>query len=304
MPERSKLMTYNEFLETMKTEVQNRLGEAYRVDLQDVIKTNDTVYNGLTIADKTINIAPTIYLNDMYEKYGTDTDGAVEAVLEILNNNKCNEDLDISFFVDWNIVKDKIVYRIVNTERNRKMLEDVPHINYLDLSIIYYVMMEQFDDGNATILIHNSHMKAWNKSVEDLMDLATVNTKEIVPYTVKSMYDTMLDILELKGADIPAELYQSNESSMYVISNKSLLYGSSAVIDKEFLRELGGKFGSFIILPSSIHELIILPCDEAECNLEECSEMVKEVNETLLSTEDILSDHAYFYNAYLGDITY
>ena len=69
MPERSKLMTYNEFLETMKTEVQNRLGEAYRVDLQDVIKTNDMVYNGLTIADKNINIAPTIYLNDMYEKY-------------------------------------------------------------------------------------------------------------------------------------------------------------------------------------------------------------------------------------------
>ena len=71
-------MTYNEFLETMKTEVQNRLGEAYRVDLQDVIKTNDMVYNGLTIADKNINIAPTIYLNDMYEKYGTNTDGAVE----------------------------------------------------------------------------------------------------------------------------------------------------------------------------------------------------------------------------------
>lgn len=136
MPERSKLMTYNEFLETMKTEVQNRLGEAYRVDLQDVIKTNDMVYNGLTIADKNINIAPTIYLNDMYEKYGTNTDGAVEEILGIFNNNKCNENLDISFFVDWNTVKDKIVYRIVNTERNRKLLEDVPHINYLDLSII------------------------------------------------------------------------------------------------------------------------------------------------------------------------
>lgn len=118
------------------------------------------------------------------------------------------------------------------------------------------------------------------------------------------MRNTMLDILELKGADIPAELHQKNEPSMYVISNKSLLYGSCAMIDKEFLRELGGKFGSFIILPSSVHELIILPCDEAECDLEECSEMVKEVNETLLSTEDILSDHAYFYNAYLGDITY
>lgn len=304
MPERSRLMTYNEFLETMKTEVQNRLGEAYRVDLQDVIKTNDMVYNGLTIADKNINIAPTIYLNDMYEKYGTNTDGAVEEILGIFNNNKCNENLDISFFVDWNTVKDKIVYRIVNTERNRKLLEDVPHINYLDLSIIFYVMLEQFEDGNSTILIHDSHMKAWNKSVDELMELATVNTKVLVPYTVKDMYDTMLDILELKGADIPAELHQKNEPSMYVISNKSLLYGSCAMIDKEFLRELGGKFGSFIILPSSVHELIILPCDEAECDLEECSEMVKEVNETLLSTEDILSDHAYFYNAYLGDITY
>ena len=76
-------MTYNEFLETMKTEVQNRLGDAYRVDLQDIIKTNDMVYNGLTIADKNINIAPTIYLNDMYEKYGTNTDGAVEEILGI-----------------------------------------------------------------------------------------------------------------------------------------------------------------------------------------------------------------------------
>lgn len=135
-------MTYEKFLETIRKEVQKRADSDWCVYLQDFIKNNDVVYNGLTIMDSNFNLAPTIYLNNFYDRYGDDIDSAVEEVLRIYNENKPDSKYDMSFFKVWESVKDKIAYKIVNTEWNSNLLRDVPHIRFLDLSVVFYMILE------------------------------------------------------------------------------------------------------------------------------------------------------------------
>ena len=104
-------MTYEKFLETIRKEVQKRADSDWCVYLQDFIKNNDVVYNGLTIMDSNFNLAPTIYLNNFYDRYGDDIDSAVEEVLRIYNENKPDSKYDMSFFKVWESVKDKIAFR-------------------------------------------------------------------------------------------------------------------------------------------------------------------------------------------------
>ena len=57
------------------------------------------------------------------------------------------------------------------------------------------------------------------------------------------------------------------------------------------------------MLPSSIHEVIITP-DRHQFSYEELSAMVKEINETQVEAEEVLSDHAYYYDRTRGELTY
>lgn len=256
--------------------------------------------------DSKFNCAPTIYLNNFYDRYGDDIDCAVEEVLRIYYENKPDSKYDMSFFKVWESVKDKIAYKIVNTEWNSNLLRDVPHISFLDLSVVFYMILEHDDEGNATVLLRNEHLKAWDKTAEDLFEIAKVNTQKIIPYTIKDIFDTMAGIIGIDKSEleIPLMCDENDVAPMYVITNKLMLYGACAMLEKDLLKNLGEKFGSFIIIPSSVHELIIVPSEQHSCDMEYFSEIINEVNTSQLAEEEVLSDHAYFYNADTNEITY
>ncbi|MCC8081774.1 MAG: DUF5688 family protein [Lachnospiraceae bacterium] len=57
--------------------------------------------------------------------------------------------------------------------------------------------------------------------------------------------------------------------------------------------------GGFYLLPSSIHETILV-MDDNRSHEKGYSEMVREVNDSVVAENEILSDHAYFYNVENG----
>lgn len=83
---------------------------------------------------------------------------------------------------------------------------------------------------------------------------------------------------------------------MYIITNKSGQLGASAILDKKALRRLDENIGNgthkFFVLPSSIHEMIVIPYEEMY-ELEEMSLLVKDVNHSLVSPAERLTDRAY-----------
>lgn len=69
-----------------------------------------------------------------------------------------------------------IKMKLINYEKNKELLEKVPHVRVPDLAVVFMaVLKSEYNDGFATILIHNSHLDFWNMTTEDLYELAKAN---------------------------------------------------------------------------------------------------------------------------------
>lgn len=89
---------------------------------------------------------------------------------------------------------------------------------------------------------------------------------------------------------------------MYVLSNKLKNYGAACIAYPYILDMLAGVLKeNFYVLPSSVHEVIIVP-ESSQIRQSELERMVREINETQVPEEEILSNHAYFYYAQEGKL--
>lgn len=302
-------MEFTSFTTLVREEVERRTGDNYRVRLNDVTKNNGVVLRGLTVMQDDSNISPTIYLNNYYEEYinGRATlINVVNDVMDTYHRNKVNQSVDMRYFLNYESVKQSIVYKLVNTEKNKTLLEDIPHIEFLDLSIVFQCLIAQEDLGTASILIHNVHMKLWDISVEELYREAKENTQRLQGYEIKSMTEVLCEIMKAENLEefdyeeCRQEL--SDSVPMYVLSNKSRVEGAACMLYPNLIRDFADAIGSsFYIIPSSIHELLLLPAKEDK-ESREIKSMICEINDTQVSTEEILSYSLYFYDREEGKI--
>ncbi len=80
------------------------------------------------------------------------------------------------------------------------------------------------------------------------------------------------------------------------MSNAGKRYGAAGLLRAGLLGEFVGRIGEgFYILPSSIHELILLPCSIASLEVGELRKMVREINEAEVIREEWLSENVYYY---------
>ncbi|MDE7416915.1 MAG: hypothetical protein K2N44_11585 [Lachnospiraceae bacterium] len=302
-------MEFTSFTTFVRDEVEKRTGDSYRVRLNDVRKNNGVVLRGLTVMQDDSNISPTIYLNNYYEEY---TNGrvtlinVVNDVMDTYNRNKVNQSIDMRSFLNYESVKQSIVYKLVNTEKNRVLLEDIPHIEFLDLSIVFQCLVSQEDLGTASILIHNVHLKLWDISVEELYQAAKENTQLLQEYEIKNMTDVLYEIMKTEdGEESDDDDYISKLSDsipMYVLSNKSRVEGAACMLYPNLIQDFADAIdSSFYIIPSSIHELLLLPAEHDE-ESREIKSMIREINDTQVSAEEILSYSLYFYDREEGKI--
>lgn len=302
-------MEFTSFTTLVREEVERRTGDNYRVRLNDVTKNNGVVLRGLTVMQDDSNISPTIYLNNYYEEYinGRATlINVVNDVMDTYHRNKVNQSVDMRYFLNYESVKQSIVYKLVNTEKNKTLLEDIPHIEFLDLSIVFQCLIAQEDLGTASILIHNVHIKLWDITVEELYREAKENTQRLQGYEIKSMTDVLCEIM--KTEDLEEFDYEecrqelSDSVPMYVLSNKSRVEGAACMLYPNLIQDFADAIGSsFYIIPSSIHELLLLPAKE-DRESREIKSMICEINDTQVSTEEILSYSLYFYDREEGKI--
>lgn len=298
-------MKYIEFVEAVRTEVE-KLCPYDIVDTKKIIKNNSTEFYGLVIKKEGVSVSPTIYLENYYEEYihGRDIDSIVQEIVEIDIRSREDIELCIDTYRDFEQMKDVIMYKIINTECNIATLQNIPHREYLDLSIVYYCLVTDSAGCVASWTINNEMMKLWGVNEEILFEKATENCKRVLPYNIMSITDVLCDLLTGKDdmqddmqEEILEDLYELEQGpQMYVITNKNKIFGASTIIYPGVLMEFAQQRGNFYVLPSSIHEVIFIPASE-NIDEEEMKIMVKEVNETQVPKEDFLSDEVYFYNA-------
>ena len=138
-------MSYEEFLQVIPGLLQRRLGPEARVSVHTVYKNNNLKKEMLCILEEGSNVSPTIYLHPFYEAFerGMEVDEILEEILEEYRRNRCGLYLDVDEFQQFDRVSSRIVYKLINYERNEEMLSTVPHRRFLDLAVVYYLLIEQ-----------------------------------------------------------------------------------------------------------------------------------------------------------------
>lgn len=290
-------MEYKEFVEYIKMNTGYIAGEGGNITINHVIKNNGCEMDGLVIMEKGKDIAPTIYLDSFYELYtnGENIKNIIRQIEVIYEQNKNNVTFDVNILKHFDTIKDKIVYKVVNYRSNEKLLEQVPHKRILDLAVVFYCLLDNEYGRSATALIYNNNLKNWNVTIDDVYKAALKNTPDLLHSKISSM----ATLFEKCGVNVDGEEVDLKDyvpSDMYVLTNESKLNGAACILYENVLYDFAQKLGADLyILPSSVHEVILLP-KLSMFEKDELVNMVKEVNTEGVAADEVLSDHVYEYN--------
>ena len=287
-----------QFAESIRERMEQQ-GRFEKVAIQDVVKNNGVRRYGLLMHSRGSNLVPTVYLEPFFEAYedGADMEEITEKILESYESVLC-ERVDMSFFQDFSMVKNRLCMTLVNRAANQGLLEDIPYREFLDLAIIYYVDHHDPVIGAGTIQVHDHHMEMWGVTEEDLWEAASINTPERKPGRIEKMEDILAELLggyDSDGNGCSCGNMEKGQVPMLVITNTERVYGAAVILYSGMLKQAADKTGSDLyILPSSRHEVIAIPVIEGR-EVAELKEMVMEVNRKELQPEDVLSDNVYIY---------
>jgi len=276
--------------------------EDYEVSVMKVNKTNCTL-DGLLIENINqkgeFSSAPTLYLQDMYARL---KDGeSYESILTDTANifQKAFNDMpNISHLLD----KENIYSSLINLEKNRELLDAIPHKIFNDLAMVYKLRIT-YEDGVASTLITNDLMKSHFKmNLNELQHCAEQNMQKNI-YTLKSMNEIMRDMIgEMSNYDLEELLPIPCNDIFYVLMNEEKTEGAVVMTNIAVMNEMGNTFDrDFYILPSSIHEIILVP-EDANIQSADLRSMVREVNQEALAPKDFLSDNVYKFDRKLQEV--
>ncbi len=289
-------MTYCQFVDTVEEKVKEEVREELMVSVYTARKNNGVMRTGLMIRDEEINISPAIYLEEYYEKFrdGDSMEEIIGDILRVYDRVKFRESWNYKYPREYEEVRGRIVFRLINRNANREFLKDVPYVPYLDLAIVFYVLVEVNIYGMASMPVENGHMENWRITLKELYDHAKENTPRLLPadfQTVQAALEEMMYKRESEKKDF-----------MYVLSNRIRSFGAATMLYKDQLANIGRLLReNYYVIPSSVHEVLIIAESEVPCK-ELLDDMIQEINEEYIEQEEILSGHAYYYDCITGKI--
>lgn len=283
-----------EFSMKILKEIKKIIPADQKVEISSIMKNNGITEDAVSIMEKGKNISPTIYLKEFYECYkeGTALEELAAEIVRRNNKYKLEESLDIGFFVDYEKARERIVFKLINRDKNHKLLENIPYVEYMDLVMVFYYLLHDETAGNATILIHNSHLKMWGISKEELYRKACENTPNLLPAAITGMREI---IQQMMGDSANLEEPVEEDVPMYVMTNPMKMNGAATMAYPNVVKNFANAIGHNVyIIPSSVHEVILVPESGTEGG--RLNEMVREVNESQVDPKEVLADHVYYYD--------
>ncbi len=285
----------------------------YEAHLHTITKNNGIVLDGITLLNKGENAGPNVYLNTFFESYqmGKPLNSILDEIIECHNRAKEETTIEVVDILDFNLVKDKIVVRLVNYEKNQEQLADCPHKRFLDLAITFRYLASKDAMGLASSLIFNKEFEQWNVDLEDLYQLALFNTMREFPWQMDSLVKV---VSECFGERLPDELREQFKNdvrsleqvesrvNMYVLTNDVGLNGATSILYDNVIKNFANvQDCNIFILPSSVHEVMLVP-ENADTEAEFLRELVMEANQSAVGLIDLLSDEIYYYDRELEQI--
>ncbi|MHB8130434.1 MAG: DUF5688 family protein [Mobilitalea sp.] len=298
-------LNYQEFKDYIKENIKAELPKEYEkanVEINPITKNNGILLDVLTIHEETHSISPSIYLNGVYGEY--QENGDINEILSKVADLYVNAmeqtpemkafDIEQELFSER--AKDLITFRVCGYEANKEMLETMPHERADDMAMTYHVIATQTEDGLGSIRITDSLMHRMGLVESELKSLALENTLRMYPPTFRSMMEVIEEMMHGSPVESGIIARELPEDNMYVLSNTSGINGATSLFYPKLQEQIADSLGSnYYVLPSSIHEVLIVP-DNGKMSQQELAAMVKEINETQVAPNEVLTNNVYHYD--------
>ena len=288
---------YTNLTETLK----ENLGTDWTIELHtDVILNNGTTHIALILYKNGEKLHPQIYLERFFEDYkrGKTMKEILQDVMTTYEEALRNINPDsLSGIEDWEQVKGRLAFRLLSKERNKETLENYVYKDFLDLAAIVTFCAEIDEQGVKAIRVTHDLAERWNVSEEEILQAAEENTEALFPVRMESILDTLCRVADISRDDLPEEVLAEEDSpQIMVLTNYLGVNGATVLLYDSFLQQVYEKLrGKFIILPSSIHEVIVMPLASAP-PITDSQKMVEQINRSAVKEEEILSDSVYLYD--------
>ena len=203
----------------------------------------------------------------------------------------------------FDAVHDKLSIRVAEIQRNKEFFEKTPYKkDYFGLGL--GMMADINFNHEYRTAVNEQLMEQFNSeghSKAEVLMTALRNAAKINPPKFSDMMGAMFG-----GGDnlLDDKDYEwDNDGSMFVLTNESGIFGASALFYPGVIDRISEILGvGFYILPSSVHEVIILP-DVGNHNVGDLKQMVMQANRTVVEPKDVLSDNVWYYSYTADEIS-
>lgn len=266
------------------------------------------------------SISPVIYLDSLYQSYRQT--GDLEAIKDFIVN-----DLDLKIPIKkFKDLIGKVTYddlRVRVLPGNFNQSGDFCTRDFLSLKLLLVIELKDGDSICTVKLQRDTLLYFFSDSEDTLWDIAINNTEndEIIfsnltasflhleegGFPVSDERSTILSLDAIKS-DIEGcrEEITRVINSCEIVSNLFLLaradrsYSANIVLNTDLLTLLSDAFCcNLFILPSSVHEILIVPEVPNELTLnttEELHELVQSTNKNVVSEEEFLSNEIFYFD--------
>ena len=278
--------------------------EGYTIRTDTVRKNNDVNLHAISILDNSSNVSPTFYVED-YIQNGFEPEAAARSIYNNYQKQRKEQNeiasMDFTRLYNFDAIKDLVCFKVINRQKNAGMIGDYPVININDdLMLAFYLQINR----EATCLIQNKMCSIWglDNPEKTLYEYARQNTERLHPVKFQSMFDVMRGMMPEEVCDA---MEASGEVPMYVLTNNEQINGASVMFYRNGtllddyitkIKSTSKNIEGVYILPSSTHEVLIIP-DDKSLGIDENAlvNMVREVNRTQVAESEVLSDNIFYY---------
>ena len=286
-------MSFEELVRQMRLDLMMKWGEDYEFQAACVQKINGVEQPVLRIRRKGNSVGIQIGIGDVCDrirKGGNRREAEKELIGRVEEGLKQIRSGETVLqtgqrILDYREARERLVYRLIQTRRNERLLQQIPHVPYLDLSIVFELYWKQ-EDQHCSCLVYNSHLEQWGVTPEEVERQARENT----PIRLPAVFDSLEQmLLPMMGG------LRQEPSGLSVLSNREGFHGAAAILYPGELKRAADQLqNDLVVLPSSIHEVLLLPDDPGQ-DYGMLTRLVQEINRNEVEQEEWLSDHPYRY---------
>lgn len=287
-----------EFAEDIKEKLSQKGYGEVETNFHNIEKTNQN-YEAISVVPAGGNIGVNYNIENAFASY--EHSGDYEGVLAsatgaIASGLDQVPVVNVNALMNYEIMKEKLSVEVISAEVNEELLAKVPHDRIEDLAVVYRFIMESNEDGRASILVNNDLIERMGVTHEQLRADALENSTEIRPAVIQGMNEVMKEMMGPEAYEMFG-IPDDTEEMMFIATVPDKNSGAGVLAYQDFMDQAAEKIGGdFFILPSSIHEILLVP-DDGQKGADELKAMVMDVNATQVSPEERLSDNVYHYDS-------